>query len=431
VIWWAGSYSSRNSPLGRLVFDQDPAGNVRASGTSVPTDGDAFARFAALGERAGGTISVEFSRLAAPVSWRSAPAPGGELETARLGRTLDARWRRTSYSDITAGAHDAWAASEPEETVLADEPAPGTPAPAGAGALERSDPERPAQLQALRGLTLALAGMPAGTRIGTLVHRVLAAIEFDAADLRGELNAALTAADALTGLDAHERELVLTGLAAAIETPLGTAPDAAALRALARADRLDELEFELPLAGGDDASGDVALGAIAGLLRARLDAADPLAGYAQRLRDPLLRGHLRGYLTGSIDLVLRTADGASGRSRFSIVDYKTNRLAAPDEQLSAWHYRPAALAAEMQRSHYALQALLYAAALHRYLRWRLPGYDPDRDLAGVHYLFLRGMLGAHAPAIGGARLGVFSWYPPGGMVAALSDVLDDAGGSRR
>ena len=48
----------------------------------------------------------------------------------------------------------------------------------------------------------------------------------------------------------------------------------------------------------------------------------------------------------------------------------------------------------MQRAHYPLQALLYTVALHRYLRWRLPGYDPDAHLAGVLYLFLRGMIGA-------------------------------------
>ena len=51
-------------------------------------------------------------------------------------------------------------------------------------------------------------------------------------------------------------------------------------------------------------------------------------------------------------------------------------------------------AVEMERAHYGLQALLYSVALHRYLRWRLPDYDAERHLAGVHYLFLRGMLGA-------------------------------------
>ena len=84
-------------------------------------------------------------------------------------------------------------------------------------------------------------------------------------------------------------------------------------------------------------------------------------------------------------------------SRFAVVDYKTNWLAPPGEELTAWHHRPAALAAEMQHAHYGLQALLYTVALHRYLRWRLPGYDPERNLAGVLYLFLRGMAGPDTP----------------------------------
>ena len=87
---------------------------------------------------------------------------------------------------------------------------------------------------------------------------------------------------------------------------------------------------------------------------------------------------MRGYLTGSIDLVLRL-DG----ERFAVVDYKTNWLAPPGEELTAWHHRPAALSAEMTHSHYGLQALLYTVALHRYLRWRLPGYSAERNLAGA------------------------------------------------
>jgi exodeoxyribonuclease V beta subunit len=112
-----------------------------------------------------------------------------------------------------------------------------------------------------------------------------------------------------------------------------------------------------------------------------------------------------GYATGFVDLVARTGD------RFAVVDYKSNLL---DD------YRPATLAAEMERSHYGLQALLYTVALHRYLRWRLAGYDPERHLGGVAYLFLRGMTGAE----GG---GVFAWRPSGAIVEALSDVLDRGG----
>ena len=74
----------------------------------------------------------------------------------------------------------------------------------------------------------------------------------------------------------------------------------------------------------------------------------------------------------------------------------------------------------MLRHHYALQALLYAVALHRFLRWRLPGYDPERHLAGVVYLFVRGMTGAE-----GGESGVFGWPAPAGLVPALSDALDE------
>lgn len=191
------------------------------------------------------------------------------------------------------------------------------------------------------------------------------------------------------------------------------------MRDLDRQDRLGELAFDLPLVGGDDPSGRLTLGAIAAVLREHLPAHDPLAGYAERLSDPALRSTVRGFLTGSIDLVMRL-DGP----RFAIVDYKTNWLGPFGEPLTLRHYHPAALATEMIRAHYGLQALLYTVALHRYLRWRLVGYDPNRHFAGVLYLFLRGMAGADTPAIDGSPCGVFTWRPPGPLVHALSEVLD-------
>ncbi len=110
--------------------------------------------------------------------------------------------------------------------------------------------------------------------------------------------------------------------------------------------------------------------------------------------------------------------------RFVVVDYKTNRLAPLDETLTAWHYRPAALAAQMEAAHYPLQALLYTVALHRYLRWRVRGYDPEAHLGGVLYLFLRGMSNPSFPEMDGQPCGVWSWRPPASVVVALSDLFD-------
>ena len=78
----------------------------------------------------------------------------------------------------------------------------------------------------------------------------------------------------------------------------------------------------------------------------------------------------------------------------------------------------------MEHSHYRLQALLYVVALHRFLRWRLPGYSAERNLAGVLYLFVRGMTGRDTPVVDGARCGVFTWRPAAALVEELSDVLD-------
>jgi exodeoxyribonuclease V beta subunit len=100
-----------------------------------------------------------------------------------------------------------------------------------------------------------------------------------------------------------------------------------------------------------------------------------------------------------------------------VVDYKTNKLFAGP--VDAVQFSQEAMAAEMLRQHYPLQALLYSVALHRYLRWRQPGYSPREHPGGVLYLFVRAMVGERAPP----GCGVFSWHPPAELVVALSDLL--------
>ena len=414
VVWWAPTKDSRYSPLGRLVFFRGESGVVADAGDHTPGDDDAMRRFEALGASAPGCLAVERSVLGMPVAWSPEVATPASLDAARFDRRLDREWRRTSYSDLTARAHDARVASEPEEGVPADEAAEDRPsAPVRAGA--------PGD-DALRAVPSPLGAMPGGVRVGTLVHEVLEAADFAAGDLEREVRAHVDRARARRAVDLGDVPATVAGLRAALETPLGPLVGGLRLAGVARGDRLDELVFELPLAGGDTAHAAVTPAAIGAVLARHLPAGDPVAEYARRLDDPALRPAVRGYLTGSIDLVLRVGDG--GSPRFAVVDYKTNRLAAADEDLTAWHHRPAALAAEMQRSHYVLQALLYSVALHRYLRWRLPQYDPAQHLAGVLYLFVRGMTGPDTPHVDGTPCGVFSWRPPDAAIAELSDLLD-------
>jgi exodeoxyribonuclease V beta subunit len=329
------------------------------------------------------------------------------LDAASFDRDLDLFWRRTSYTALTAAAHDAVPviASEPEIEEKDDEPETVASEP-GAPSLHVLSP---------------MNDLPGGAAFGTFVHSVLEQVDPEAADLRSELQERVGAES--WRMDGIDRDAVVEALVTALDTPLGEVGGNRPLAAVARTDRLPELEFELPLRGGDRPNGVSRLGEVGELLRRHLPPDDPLAGYADVLGDPLLADAiLKGYLTGSIDAVLRI-DG-----RYVVVDYKTNRLGAPEVPLTSWDYRPAALRDAMIAAHYPLQALLYEVALHRFLRWRVGGYDPTRHLGGVLYLFLRGMCGPDARLADGAVPGVLAWRPPAALVVAISDLL--AGGAQ-
>ena len=127
------------------------------------------------------------------------------------------------------------------------------------------------------------------------------------------------------------------GLRAALETPLGPLLDGRALRDVARADRLDELAFELPLAGGDAPSGRLTLGAD----RRRAACALPTATRSRATPSGSTIPTLRASRARLPDRQHRPRR-ARRRRRFASLDYKTNWLAPPGEPLAlGHHYRPA------------------------------------------------------------------------------------------
>jgi exodeoxyribonuclease V beta subunit len=405
VVWWATTYQSRGSPLGCLLFGGPPGARQSVEeAASAARD-----RLRTLVTSAPDSIGLERADIAAQARWSPPPRQPGDLAAAVFARHLDVSWRRLSFTSITAASYEARVASEFEEMTGSDDAPDHHPLGIGATAGEQ------AELLAVPSL---LSDMPTGTRVGTLLHQVLEDTDFAAQELREEVSLRLADAQRWRTVELGNQDSVIDGLCAAIETRLGPLVGERRLRDIDRTDRLAELSFELPLVGGEHPDGELTLATIAAVLRDHLPADDVLAGYADRLTDPALKTTLRGYLTGTIDLVARIDGG------FCLMDYKSNRLAAAGEPLTAWHHRPEALVEEMQRSHYALQAMLYTVALHRYLRWRVPGYDVERDRLAVLYLFLRGLTGEDTPRVDGMPCGVFAWQPSPALVCALSDVLD-------
>ena len=412
VAWWAPTANTGIGGLHRMLFGRQP-GTRDVPATQEVGDDDYAARVLGLIEQLGGPAAE-----VAEVSAAMPPTQDGDL--AALGvrsfdRQVDAEWRRTSYSALIRIEEGGHVTSEPEETGTDDEPtaddgtAASTTAPAAAATAGLATGEEP--------VVSPMADLPAGAAFGTLVHAVLEHTDPEAPDLEAELRRHVgeQLRFAPVGVDADELAAALVPLH---HTPLGPLAPGLTLGRIALRDRLRELDFELPLTGGDrrDRHGtEVLLRDLAPLLRAHLPADDPLAPYAEHLERPLLGEQpLRGYLSGSVDAVLRLPEG-----RFLIVDYKTNFLGT-----TAADYTD--LAAAMLHSHYPLQALLYSVVVHRYLRWRLPGYDPAQHLGGVLYLYVRGMCGPDTPLVDGHPAGVFSWQPPAALVTALSDLLDGA-----
>ncbi|GAA1077631.1 UvrD-helicase domain-containing protein [Tsukamurella spumae] len=414
VLWWAPSTTTKGSPLHRLLFSEVGGGRVPAEQAPIPHDDETGARLREWAAPVEAAVSIEAVDLSAPAppQWRPPFAGFPELVLGRAERRIDPTWRRTSYSALTADAAHGPAeaapdtGSEPDEPGIADEPldeplvAAASDA-AGAGGAPSS----------------LMNGLSGGAVFGTLVHEILEHVDTGAPDLEAEVLTRCREASEFGAVPDDPAELA-GALVAVLRTPLGVGDLAGlTLAGIAPGDHLAELDFELPL-GADD-GGAATLAQIADLLDAHVPADDPLAPYAERLRE-VPGAALRGYLTGSIDSVLRVT-GPDGTVRYTVVDYKTNRLARGD--LTTADYTPAAMAREMISSHYVLQALLYSVALHRFLRWRVPGYRPEKHLGVVQYHFVRAMIGPETPR--GA--GVFEWHPPAALVVAVSDAL--AGGA--
>ncbi len=392
VLWWAGTDTASCAPLTRLLLDRDESGGVGIGLAATPTDQTVTDALQAVADGVPGRMSVATATWGDGTPLAAGAASGAALEVRRFDRGVDRAWRRTSFSALAAGAKERRApvGSEVEEDLLVDESAAdedALPVPGDGSALQQ---------------------MPAGREVGTVVHRVLEQADFTVGDLPAELLKHLQAATARAGTDLGVLPDVAASLATALATPLGPVLDGRALTAIASADRLDELAFELPLAGGDTPTGHVTIGRIGAVLQGHLAADDPIRAYADLLATADLGPAFRGYLTGSIDLVCRWR-GEDGDWRFALADYKTNRLA---------DYAQASMLAEMQDKHYLLQALIYLVALHRHLRARLPNYAPERHLSGAAYLFVRGMTGPGDPGSG-----ALAWQPSGALLDALSGAL--------
>ncbi|MCP9774267.1 UvrD-helicase domain-containing protein [Cyanobium sp. WAJ14-Wanaka] len=390
VLAWGPAHGQGGNPLSPWLFSQEQ-GDCDYTSRS---DADWLE-----------LLKLEMESRRVPIELLTGPAAGAAASAARsaepaaaptkLGRgpvperNFDSRWGRSSYTSWTKGSHGA-APQALEEGRETDDPS-----------------QEVAQLGAQLGAQVGdqdsitanwsdqgpLAQFPRGAQAGDCLHRILEQIDYqqeaDHPCRRGICERELQR----SGIDINQADAVLLGLQQLLDTPLGGPLGPFKLNQLGQGQRLNELNFDLPIA------------LVEAQALATCFAGHPGgqfgASYAASLAQ--LSVASEGFLTGSMDLIFRAAD-RQGQPRWWVADWKSNWLGERDANgkplaCGPLHYTTAAMAGLMEANHYPLQAHLYLVALHRYLRWRLSDYEPERDLGGSLYLFLRGVPGASPQAL--------------------------------
>ncbi|MGE0385785.1 MAG: exodeoxyribonuclease V subunit beta [Gammaproteobacteria bacterium] len=364
-VWWGYLNGAARSAAAWFLFGRPDEAGAAALEARVEGLGQAGRAEALrmLERDSAGTIALRAAPEAVPaVAGATEPAP--VLAARTLLRAVPAPWRIASFTRLVADAGELLSVAPDHDATV-----------------------RP---PALPGGGEDMFGFPRGAAAGSCLHAIIEEVDFTRAGAR-ELEAIAGRHLAQAGFEARWQPVVAAHLRRVLDTPL----DATGLRLadVPRARRLDELEFRFSL-------GRVDAGALTQCLRA-LPVAEGGA-YADACAR-LSFGSVHGYMRGFIDLLFEV------QGRWYLADYKSNWLGAQRED-----YAAARLPAVMAREGYRFQYLIYLVALHRFLRARLPGYRYERHVAGVAYLFLRGM----DPATG-RDSGVFFDRPPRSVIEAL------------
>ncbi len=320
-----------------------------------------------------GTMSLTHLQAGMPLPRAALPVvEETELQATSLalGRDQLTTWRLTSFTGLVADAPEHVTRDVTDVALLPDAPAVAT----------------------------GFRAFPGGTQAGIALHALFERLDFARADdpVTAAHVARTLASHGLAGdeVGAAQRvqdvsEMLRTVCASPLpgaDFTLSEVPDDAALR---------EWRFDMSVASAS-------VHRIADVLATHGSAhAQAYAPVLRTLRD----GDVSGYLGGVIDLVFEH-DG-----RWWIVDWKSNQLGAADAR-----YQAAVLGEVMHQAHYTLQYHLYALALHRHLRARVPGYDPAVQWGGVAYAFLRGIDGS------GTR-GWFTDRPSPALLASLDTAV--------
>jgi len=390
-VVWGAVRDFETSPMAFLLHHPDQIADFKELAAHVGSlsDEQILADLKALSNEAGGCIQVETLLPDAPESYLPERAGGRQFECRQNRRRLHPGWYTASFSKLVADSKEL----TPDEDKGRDHD------PAGEIALTEAepsaDPARPADR------IVPLAEFSRGVRAGNFFHSVYEDLDFTCRDPEVVKNLVAQKLE-MFGFDPAEWRTAAPAMMQTLNTCLDHDLPGLKLGSVPGDHRLNELEFIFPVANGMSEKETVNAGHLVALFAEYGSPAVP-DEYPKQI------GHLgfaplKGFLKGFIDLIFEF------QGRWYLVDYKSNFLG---ERFS--DYTGERLTQAMADHHYFLQYHIYTAALHRYLAWRMPGYDYNNHFGGVYYLFIRGMSPETGP-----NCGVFRDRPSLEMIQALS-----------
>ncbi|HEY4743823.1 MAG TPA: 3'-5' exonuclease, partial [Desulfuromonadaceae bacterium] len=355
-VVWGNINGAHGSPLARLLHGErfPDAASFAAAGDREILDAITSLANRATPDSRPCPISARFLPVDAPAPlYRPEQVDTAPPSCREMRRAIPADWRVSSFTAIAAGG----------ERPL--QPRDYDAVPSAMSAHMTGD-----GFSAPPGTSRTIFDFPRGAAAGTCLHELFEQIDFSSVT-DASLEALCRAALVRNGYDRYWLSAIQAMVKAVVSTPLLPADPDFSLSCLKPASWLTEMEFFLPLAG---LSGARLHDVFSGML-----APDRHGGFADVLAS-LQFQETRGMLQGFVDMVFEH-DG-----RYYIVDWKSNHLG---DQSAA--YAADRLREPMAHHAYILQYHLYALALDRLLRLRLPGYAYESHFGGAIYVFLRGV----------------------------------------
>ena len=305
-----------------------------------------------------------------------------KLSFRRVSRKLDDYWRINSFSSLTSATaratepadRDALNLTEIEESNKEDETG------------EKEDIED-------------IFTFPKGARAGTFFHDLLENLDFTGAIPPGLVElAGVKLYD--YGFEESWLDTVCRAVTHLLQCPLTIRERDFMLSKIGRNSRLNEMEFYFPLKR-------ITPEGLRGVFE-KNSIHDVPADFPETM-ERLYFKPSEGFMRGFIDLVFEW------KEKFYIVDWKSNVLGANPED-----YGRESIWKAMKSHWYVLQYHIYALALDRYLKLRIPGYSYENDFGGVFYIFLRGI-----DPMMGPDYGIFRDVPSPELMEALRTSLID------